>query len=84
MTFPRLHLFESPMTRIAHYGLLILWALCFASCRNEPASNIPDVSDIHVDIDLPRFDQLLFQDTTIDAARIHKLRDDTRPYGCLF
>jgi hypothetical protein len=76
MTSPRLHLFRSPMTRLAHYGLLILWALCFASCRNEPASNIPDVSDIHVDIDLTRFEQLLLQDTTIDASRIHKLMED--------
>jgi hypothetical protein len=58
------------------YSIILVLALFIASCRPEPAANIPDVSDIHIDIDLTRFDQLLLQDTTIDAARIQKLMKD--------
>jgi hypothetical protein len=60
----------------ARYSILVILALCLVSCRPEPAVNIPDVSDIHIDLDLTRFDQLLLQDTTIDATRIRKLMTD--------
>jgi hypothetical protein len=55
------------------YLFLLIPALSILSCRPESTANIPDVSDIHVDIDLTRFEQLLLQDTSIDAAHIRQL-----------
>ncbi len=43
------------------------------SCKREEATNIPDVSDIDVEVDLNRFEQQLLADTTIDAARLQQL-----------
>jgi len=57
-------------------GILVVLILFFTACAPDKETNIPDVSDIHVDLDITRFEQLLLADTTIDAARIQKLMAD--------
>ena len=66
------------------YCILMIGALWLVSCRPEPVVNIPDVSDIHVDVDLTRFDQLLMQDTTIDAIRIRELMTEYPAFSDVF
>ena len=66
------------------YSILVIVAIYLWSCRPESAVNIPDVSDIHVEVDLTRFDQLLMQDTTIDATRIRKLMADYPAFSDVF
>ena len=58
------------------HGILVVLTLFFTSCSPDKKTNIPDVSDIHIDLDITRFEQLLLADTTIDAAGIQKLMDD--------
>lgn len=53
--------------------IAVLGILLQMACRTDQATNIPDVSDIRVDIDLTRFEQLLVADTTIDAVRLQQL-----------
>lgn len=64
---------------------LFLTALILAaSCRQEEGAKIPDVSDIKVDIDLTRFEQLLLADTTIDAVRIKQLQSEHPAFSSIF
>ncbi len=56
--------------------LFLIPAFLFLSCQSDKATNIPDVSDIHVDLEITRFEQLLLADTTIDAVRLQKLMDE--------
>ncbi len=65
-------------------SFILILALCIVSCRPESGTNIPDVSDIHVDIDLTRFDQLLFQDSAIDAAHIQQLMQAYPAFSDIF
>lgn len=58
------------------YCLSILPIMLIASCHSDKATNIPDVSDIHVDLRVTRFEQLLLEDTTMDAVRLQKLLDE--------
>lgn len=53
---------------------VVLTIFCTA-CSSDKGTNIPDVSDIHIDLDLTRFEQLLLADTLIDAAGIQKLME---------
>lgn len=56
--------------------LFLFASLVLAACKRDEISNIPDVSNIEVDIDLTRFEQLLLADTTIDAAGLQKLMQE--------
>ena len=58
----------------ASINLFWLPLILFTSCQRDKATNIPDVSNIDVDIELTRFEQLLMADTNIDAARIQQLK----------
>ncbi|MEO6131286.1 MAG: hypothetical protein ABIQ02_05530 [Saprospiraceae bacterium] len=67
------------------------WAVCFflvclfiLSCHRDKATNIPDVSDIHVDLDVNRFEQLLLEDTTMDEVRLQKLMDQYPAFSRIF
>jgi hypothetical protein len=64
------------VAKIIIAGIVFLFsipAILLVSCERDKASNIPDVSDIKVDIDLTRFEQLLLADTTINPARLQNL-----------
>lgn len=50
--------------------------LVILSCHPDKNANIPDVSDIHVDLKVTRFEQLLMADTAMDAVKLQKLMDD--------
>ncbi|MGB3078116.1 MAG: hypothetical protein WBB31_03490, partial [Saprospiraceae bacterium] len=50
--------------------------LVIISCHPDKTTNIPDVSDIHVDLKVTRFEQLLLGDTAMDAIKLQKLMDD--------
>ena len=62
-------------------GILVVLILMLTACAPDKETNIPDVSDIHVDLDITRFEQLLLADTTIDAARIQKLMADNPSFS---
>jgi hypothetical protein len=59
--------------RVSRFGYFLVIAACIIACRPESKTNIPDVSDIDVDIDLTRFEQVLLKDTTINAAEIQQI-----------
>lgn len=56
-------------------GLLLVFFFTFTACGPDPKANIPDVSDIHIELDLTRFEQLLMADTTIRPEGIRALMD---------
>lgn len=56
-------------------GVLLVLTIFFTSCRSDKETNIPDVSDIKIDLNLTRFEQLLLADTMIEASGIRKLMD---------
>lgn len=58
------------------FGILALFAVFFAACSSDKETNIPDVSDIRLDLDITRFEQLLLADTTIDAAKLEQLKQE--------
>ncbi|MEP6647574.1 MAG: hypothetical protein ABJC12_10845 [Saprospiraceae bacterium] len=64
--------------------LSVLIFLLAISCHSDKATNIPDVSDIHVDLNVTRFDQLLLGDTTMDAVRLQKLMDQYPAFSRIF
>ena len=55
---------------------LVVFTLFFTACKSDKGTNIPDVSDIKIDIDMTRFEQLLLADTMIDAAGVQKLMEE--------
>ncbi len=57
-------------------GALIVFTLFFTACKSDKGTNIPDVSDIKIDLDMTRFEQLLLADTMIDAAGVQKLMEE--------
>lgn len=59
-------------------GLCALIAASFfiSACGFEKETNLPDVSDIQVDLDIVRFEQLVFADTAISAVAFEKLKTD--------
>ncbi len=63
---------------------MFLLALLFISCKRDESSNIPDVSDIEVDIDLTRFEQELLADTTIDAVRLQQLMQEHPAFSAIY
>lgn len=65
-------------------GILALLTLCFTACTADKETNIPDVSDIKIDLEVTRFEDLLLADTTIDAARIQKLMDDNPSFSDVY
>lgn len=68
-------------------GTALLFWLSFihlSSCKGDKATNIPDVSKIEVDFELTRFEQELLGDTTIDAARLHKLMNDHPAFSDIY
>jgi hypothetical protein len=64
--------------------LLIACLFMLAACRPDKATNIPDVSDIRVNLDITRFEQLLLQDTTLDAVDIQALMVQHPAFGNIF
>jgi hypothetical protein len=59
-------------------GLQVLVGLTvfISACSSDKKTNIPDVSDIRVDLDITRFEQLLLKDTLMDAAGVRKLMQE--------
>ena len=55
--------------------VLVLLTLFFSACSSDKETNIPDVSDIELELDITRFEQLLLKDTTIDPAGINALME---------
>ncbi len=76
-------IFQQFSTKI---GLCALIGLAFfiSACESEEKTNIPDVSDIQIDLDFTRFEQLLFADTTISAAVIKKLKEDHSAFADVY
>ncbi len=56
-------------------GVLAVLSVFISACTSDKETNIPDVSDIRVDLDITRFEDLLLADTTIDAAGIQQVMD---------
>jgi hypothetical protein len=56
--------------------LSLLLLVSYTACRPDATTNIPDVSDIDVDLKITRFEQELLADTNIDAAGIQRLREN--------
>jgi len=56
--------------------VLVCFTFLFSACSSDKETNIPDVSDIKIDLDITRFEQLLLKDTLIDAAGIRQLMQD--------
>jgi hypothetical protein len=54
---------------------LIIATFCLIACQSEKDANIPDVSDIQINLDITRFEQLLFADTAISAVAIEQLKE---------
>ena len=65
-------------------GILVVLTFFYTACTSDKETNIPDVSDIHIDLDITRFDQLLLADTTIDATRIEKLMVDYPAFSDIY
>lgn len=63
--------------------LVILMAMVNA-CSSDKKANIPDVSDIHVDLHVTRFEDALLADTNIDAAGIQQLTDAYPAFADVF
>lgn len=63
---------------------LVSLVLYLAACRSDQKSNIPDVSDIHVDVDIVRFDQQLLADTNINAAGIERLKQQYPAFSNIY
>jgi len=55
---------------------LALLTVFFEACTSDKKANIPDVSDISLDLDITRFEQLLLKDSMIDAAGIQQLMQE--------
>lgn len=64
--------------------LLIALPVLFSGCSFAPETNIPDVSDIEVDLDIVRFEQLVFADTFFDAAELQKLKTDYPSFSSIY
>ena len=58
--------------------------ILFLSCKRDQEPNIPDVSDIKVDIDLTRFEQLVLADTNISAAGLDKIMREHPAFSEVF
>lgn len=71
------------ITRVPAILCGFLLVLVFA-CNPKQDTNIPDVSDIDVDVDITRFEQLLLKDTSIDAVRLQQLRDQYPAFSQIF
>src|SRR5688572_5336099 len=64
--------------------LFLMPFILVLSCQTDKASNIPDVSDIRVDIDITRFDQLLLADTTVSPAEISQLMQEHPAFSKIY
>lgn len=62
---------QKKLSRIATGLMMILW---LAACRTDDRTNIPDVSDIDVKIEITRFEKLLLADSLISADSIRNLQ----------
>ncbi len=66
------------LTQTFRRGRILLWVtglVFLQACKPANDANIPDVSNIDVDIDITRFEQELLKDTTIDAVRLNQLME---------
>ena len=63
---------------------LVSIAVWMAACSNDKETNIPDVSDIDVEVDITRFEQLLLADTMIDDAGIRRLMDEHPAFSNIY
>jgi hypothetical protein len=78
---------EKSFNKITMRRAFCLWLMplfLILACHPDKDTNIPDVSDIHVDLQLTRFEQLLLADTTIDAAGLQKLMDRYPAFSNIF
>ncbi len=65
--------------------LLFLFFLSLQACESDKGKDIPDVSDIEVNVDLKRFDQALFAlDTNEIETGLVKLESDYGEFADLF
>ncbi|MDQ3016787.1 MAG: hypothetical protein M3R25_08760 [Bacteroidota bacterium] len=71
------------MKRFGFLGLMTPFAFLLG-CKPASDANIPDVSNIDVDIHITRFEQELLGDTTIDAIRLQKLTDENPAFSKVF
>ncbi len=63
---------------------ILMPVVLILSCHSDKNTNIPDVSDIHVDLSVTRFEQLLLADTTMDAVRLKKLMDQYPAFSKIY
>jgi hypothetical protein len=65
-------------------GVLAVLSVLISACKTDKETNIPDVSDIRVDLDITRFEDLLLADTTIDAAGIQKVMEEHPAFSDIY
>ena len=63
--------------QVFRFGYVLILLGYIGACRPDSKTNIPDVSDIHVDIELDRFEQVLLKDTAISAQEIQQISDQS-------
>ena len=61
--------------QVFRFGYVLILLGYIGACRPDSKTNIPDVSDIHVDIELDRFEQVLLKDTAISPQEIQQISD---------
>ena len=64
--------------------LALVLAILLYGCSADKETNIPDVSDIDVDVDITRFEQQLLADTLIDNAGIQRLMDSFPAFSSVY
>lgn len=67
--------------------MTLIWflpLLLITACKNRESANIPDVSDIDVDVEITRFEDILLSDTTLEAARLDSIREKYPAFSTIF
>ena len=65
-------------------GMVAMLFLLITACSSDQKANIPDVSDIKVDLQITRFEDALLADTTIDATGIQQLMDANPAFSSVY
>jgi len=65
-------------------GALVVLTIFFTACSSDKETNIPDVSDIKIELDMTRFEQLLLADTMIDAAGVQKIMEEHPAFSSVY
>ncbi len=63
---------------------MTILAFFLAGCKSDTDSSLPDISGLDADIEIVRFEQLLFPDTNITAAEIEALAGEHPAFSDIY